>query len=473
MSMVRRSRISGRVIDMQEVWKPMGGERPPAQSSALGLANLPAERAVIGAVLQQPDLLALVSDRLEAGDFFAFAHGYIWHALLTLQNEGKVIDILTVAERLDAEPNAPLKGEEAVRVLSQLFGAVPQAKHLEVYAKQIRDSATKIRLLDATVKIQERLFRDGADIETLAAFGEQVILESTADRLDALDTSVQSAVACYWQTLKALQEGRRVAGIQTGWPTYDHREVGVGGLHVGTVTVVVGMEGFGKTTWVLSLARNVAKQGKRVVVISLEMRRDEIMQVFISMESWIWKGILQRGDLNEEQVGQFEDAVGRISDWKMDIIDEFRASDHPLTPAALRRKLRLLMRRGAIDLVVIDGLWLMEATAPSGQRFRDVSQITHELSDISKGELGQPFPLVITHQYSGEIAARNVTKPTIFHLAESAGVRRNVQVIIGLWRALESNWMEAHVLKDRVLGHAGYMIPYEYVPTRSLYQEGH
>lgn len=468
----RRPRVTGRTINAQQVFNPTGTNAAPARSSALGLANLPAERAVISVVLQQPDSFTLVSDRLEAGDFFGYTHGFIWHAFETLIDEGQVIDMLTVSKALDAMPTSPIKGDEALGELSRLYGAAPAARNLEVYVDQVRASATLIRLLDATVQIQGRLFESGADVAAVAAFGEQKILEATADRIGALDTSVQSALARYWQDLQARAAGQLVPGILTGWSTYDDRQTGLGGAHVGTVTVVAGMEGFGKTTWVLSLARNAAKAGLRVVIVSLEMREDEIMQLFVSMESWIWKGILQRGDLNAEQMQQFEDAVGRIAQWKLDIVDEFRASDNPLTPFALRRKLRLMMRSGQIDLLVIDGLWLMEATNASGERHRDVAQIMYELSDLAKGEIGQPMPIFITHQYSGEVAARNVKKPTIFHLAESAGVRRNAQVIIGLWRALDSDWMEAHVLKDRVLGHAGYMIPFKYEPQRSMYTEG-
>ena len=72
-------------------------------------------------------------------------------------------------------------------------------------------------------------------------------------------------------------------------------------------------------------------------------------------------------------------------------------------------------------------------------------------------QIGRDFnvPIYLTHQYNGDAYQRKDKRPQMHDLAESAGVRRNAQVILGLYRDSYygegdgSTNTEVHVLKDR------------------------
>lgn len=465
-TLTKRDRVTGLVLNFQ----------PPTANVGLSVADSDAERAVISAVLQEPSLFVTVAAMLEPRDFYGLMHGFYWYAFSKLMEAQQPIDILSVSAVLTNEPTAPQKGDAAIDELSQLYSAAPRAANVEYYAQRVRDAALRLRLLKAADDMKAAALDKSVSVVALTDTCNELLFKATEQRVGGDDTSAAVAVGEYWQLLNERMASNTLPGLKTGWEKWDDPRVALGGLYAGDVTVVAGKEGYGKSTWMLSLLRNLLSAGKRVALFTLEMQKKEIMQVLFSMETAIWKSQLRDGHLTPEQYEAFKAAAMRIADWKLHIVDEFRAASNPLTPLALRRKLRLLLREGVVDLVAIDGLWLMEATdeRDRGQanRPRAVAQITYELSDIAKGDLGQPFPVLLMHQYSGDVAQKKVKKPTLYHLAESAGVRRNAQVIVGLWRDLDSDWFEAHVLKDRATGHANYIGYFKYNAARSLYEEG-
>lgn len=78
--------------------------------------------------------------------------------------------------------------------------------------------------------------------------------------------------------------------IPTGFITLDSALSG--GLSVGTLNVIGGMSGLGKTTFTMQIADNVAKQDRDVLVFSLEMSKEElILKTFSRISCEIKTGI--------------------------------------------------------------------------------------------------------------------------------------------------------------------------------------
>jgi replicative DNA helicase len=234
--------------------------------------------------------------------------------------------------------------------------------------------------------------------------------------------------------------------------------------------VLAGGEGMGKTTWGLSNVRNVVKAGKRAAVFTLEMSQEEIIRIFTSMETGIYKSVLKQFTLSDYQWKLFTKAAGDISNWPLEIVDDFPT----LTPVQLRRKLRTLTQKADMDLVVIDGLWLMEASEPAkNDRPRDVFTIMRDLNQIARDF---NVPILITHQYNASINGKKY--PSIYELSESAGVRRNAQVVWGLHRPSyydRDNVDDAtklYILKDRNGVNVGADVPFLYNKDNSSYEGG-
>lgn len=419
----------------------------PPSDPVWTLADELSEEAVIGSVLQKPSLFAELSEILQPADFFFIKNGYIWHTCELLANAGEGIDLITIANKMD-ELKAPLQGEQLIHELARMIEGAPDFSNAKQYAKAVFETALRLRLLDSVNGIKKLAENKTMTIDEVIDQSDHLLYKAT-NRHAETRTDAFSIMNNYFTRVENMLNDGENPAVMTGFTQID---VECGGIYPGEVTVLAGSEGMGKTTCALSITRNMVKAGYRVAVFTLEMSQEEIIRTFTSMESGIYKSVLKSFGLSGYQWGLFVQSSGDIAKWPLEIVDEYPT----LTPGQCRRKLRKLMNDGAIDAVVIDGLWLMEANEPCGERHRDVGVIMRDLNLVARDF---NVPILITHQYNAQIDGKK--HPTVYYLSESAGVRRNAQMIWGLHRpsfydrdSLD-NVTSLYSLKDRNGGSAG------------------
>src|SRR6185312_6890784 len=287
-SVGRRKKLNTPVIDGRDLFR---GASAAAPVTTQELADDRAERGVIGAVLQQPELFWTLSEQVQATDFFWVKHRWVWLAFEQMAEAKEPIDLQTVARWLDRQPGA-IQGSDAIHLLADLYSAPLEINHAETYAAHVREAALRIRTLDAVCEIAA-LARDRSQpVQSVVDEANRLLFQATDQHLGLTDTTAAYAAQEYFELMQSRirQDGRR--GVAYGFPRFDNPVIFTGGLYPGDVTVLCGHEGFGKTTYVLTVARNALMSGKSVAIFTLEMRRDEILQVFVSQETGIPKTTL-------------------------------------------------------------------------------------------------------------------------------------------------------------------------------------
>lgn len=425
------------------------------------IANVKAERAVIASVFHQPDLFPVLDEIVQPQDFFTLFNGMIWHSFGEITANNMLIDLITVGDVLEKRGM-----NDTVRLVELTTGA-PTLDNAENYARMVRDAGVKIRILKAGCDIVTHVMQNRlASVEELTDESNRLLFNATEQRGET-ESSLMSIAHSEMNRIEGILNGEAVQGIETGFDNLNRL------LHVyapGELVILAGSEGMGKTTMLLSQIRRLLKAGKRILLFTLEMSKEEIVRVLTAMESMIPKDVLKTGSLSQIQWADYVKAMGIVSTWNLHVIDEYPA----LTPLQLRRKLRKLIATegGAFDMICVDGLWLMEATEPTKERPRDVFLITRDLIEIGRNFA---VPVIITHQYNADI--KGADKPSVFHLAESAAVRRNAQIIIGLWRdsyygiASDRDVTKGYLLKDRNGTAQGKSVEYTFLANYNRYEE--
>lgn len=461
----KRQRISQNVI-------PFDGKKadlPKEWQRLNSILREDEEEAVLGSVLQDPDLFVYVSNQLQGADFFNEVRGWIWFAFDQLSSRREGIDLLNVTAELDKHPKCPMKGDVLLSYLAKLIAAPCDRNNIEQYARRVREAAIKVRMLKAFEEARNLVFEE-RDIDMLIDTSNKLLFTATEQhRID--ETGARAIVSELYDQIEKLRDSGASPTIPTGFPVFDKLTTGA---TPGEVMVLAGSEKMGKTTLLLTWIRNMCKAGKHVLLFSLEMSKGEIMRLLIAMESGLYRDALKTGQLNLEEWNRFIEAAGRVNTWPLDIEDQYPA----LTPIQLRRQIRFHQSQHAVDVVAIDGLWLMDGDDPelnTKDRPRTVHNITRDLTEQAKLFY---VPILITHQYVNRVQQGTASKPpTLYDLAESSGVRRNVQLVAGLDRVkemvggVEVMVTKLYILADRNGRSTGEVIDLEYDKSYSMYKE--
>ncbi len=382
-------------------------------SDPLNLAphSVEAEEAVLGSILMNPEAMHEVRSFLTSEDFFILRHGWIYEALERLHERGDALDTRTLAEELRAQGRLDEVGGEAY--LRYLPTTVPTALHAEVYGHIVERAAIRRRLLGAAGDIAQLAHDQERDINQVIDQSEAALFTVTERRLRQELLPMRIAISEYFDRIERLRESEEEAlGVPTGFYDLDRL---LGGLQKSDLIVVAGRPGMGKTSFVLTLALNAARQGgARIAIFSMEMSNEQLVQRLIASETGISSQDLRLGKVGDSEWQRFVNAVDTMSGLKI-----FFDDSPAVSTMQLRTKCRRLYREHGLDLIIVDYLQLMSSGTSMGRdinRVQEITYISRALKELAR-ELN--VPLVSAAQLSRAVEQRQDKRPQLSDLRES------------------------------------------------------
>lgn len=410
-----KTRVKGRNEDLSNY---VFGKVQP-QSVAL-------EEAVLGALMLDRDALSNVLDILQPESFYLDAHQLIYKAMLRLFEKSQPVDILTVNESLRKAGDLEAAGGPAY--LATLTNKVASAANVEYHARIIAQKFIQRELIRVSTSIIRNAYEDTTDVFELLDEAEQGlfgIAEQNMNRSYESMGSLSSQLLKQLEELKNREDG--LTGVPTGFTALDKL---TSGWQPSDLIILAARPGMGKTSFVLSLARNAAMDfQKPVAVFSLEMAAVQLATRLVSMEAEISGSKLRNGQLEEYEWQQLHTAIEKVSEAPIFIDD---------TPGInvfeLRAKCRRLKMQHDIQMVIIDYLQLMTGGSDNqkGNREQEVSAISRALKGLAK-ELN--VPVIALSQLSRAVEVRGGTKrPQLSDLRESGSIEQDADIVSFIYR---------------------------------------
>lgn len=437
--MDRRSRISNPNATIETL--------PPQQRA---IAKPDVEKALIGAVLLDPSQFPRAAALVQAGDFADFWHGMIWYAFEELAASRTPIDLVIAADKLKAQPSCPVDKDLIDYVLASFesaCGSTPD--NAPAWAEIVRDAAQRLRLISACEATIKAALDDRKPL-TDTATGMIRTLSKVVDTRQRQQT-VEEGLKALIGEFEAVMAGGVRPLIPTTFPVLDRM---IGGFVKGEVAILAGDSGMGKTTVLLSMILSLIQLGVPVTLFSIEMDMAEVLSALVAMYTGISRRKLRERMVSKEEFAAIQFAYRRLRELPLHIDTSTR-----LTVTDTRLRLLSLNLEAPLGLVVIDGLWKMSGEQKfyhDGERTK-YAEIMGGLTALAKdADIGTP-PILITHQYNTNAHGRLDKRPVMHDLAESASVRRDAQMVLGLYnaayyssgRSVSSGESELHVLKLR------------------------
>lgn len=389
-------------------------------------ANLEAERAVLGALMIDPDAILKVANFLRAEDFYRERHGWIYDAMTTLNGRHEPLDFVTLVDEL--ERRGQLDEIGGPTYLSDLVAGTPTAIYVDHYARIVERTAVLRRLISAAGKIAELAYDESQEVDSVVDRAEQIIFGVSESRIHRDLTPIRAIISDVVERIDFLTRNRdMLMGVPSGFTDLDRI---LGGVQKSDLVILAGRPGMGKTSFALSIALNAARHSNaRVAVFSLEMSNDQLVQRLLSMESGIDSHRLRLGHLHEEEWPILMEAANQLAATPVFIDD---------TPAVgvndLRTKARRLYAEHGLDLILIDYMQLMSGPGGGGRnenRQQEISYISRSLKSLAR-ELN--VPVIALSQLSRAVESRSDKRPMLSDLRESGSIEQDADVVLFIYR---------------------------------------
>lgn len=396
------------------------------QGAKLPPQNTDAEASMLGALLIDAEAVVKIADQVRADDFYEEKHQRIYEAILTLYEKHSPIDVLTLSDQLKGTGFLDMVGGAAY--LTELTNFVPTATHIEQYAEIVAQKAMRRRLIKASQDIVGLGYDEARGLQELIEEAETRLFEVSQRHVKQDITSIETILSESFDRLDELHKDKgKIRGVPTGFKDLDNI---LAGLQRSDLFILAARPSMGKTALALNLAHNIAvKSGEAVLVFSLEMSKEQLVDRMLSMESGVDAWALRTGNLTDTDFEKIGQAMGTLSEAQIYI------DDSPgITVSDLRTKSRREAHLRPLGLIIVDYLQLMSG----GSRFNGDGNRVQEISEISRGLKGIArelnVPLIALSQLSRSVESRHPQIPQLADLRESGSIEQDADVVAFIYR---------------------------------------
>jgi replicative DNA helicase len=398
----------------------------PTDNPNIPPQNLDAEASLLGALLIDSDAVVKVADIVSSVDFYDEKHQRIFEAISQLYERHSPIDVLTLTDQLKNNGLLDMIGGAAY--LTELTNYVPTASHVEQYAEIVAQKALRRRLIKASQDTLSMGFDESTSLQELIEGAETKLFEVSQTHVKQDIVSLETILSESFDRLDELHKDKgKIRGVPTGFKDLDNI---LAGLQRSDLIILAARPSMGKTALALNLAHNVAlKSSEPVLMFSLEMSKEQLVDRMLAMESGVDAWALRTGNLNDSDFEKIGQAMGTLSEAQIYI------DDTPgITVSDLRTKARREAHQRKLGLIIVDYLQLMSGGGRyggEGNRVQEISEISRSLKGIAR-ELN--VPLLALSQLSRSVESRSPQIPQLADLRESGSIEQDADVVAFIYR---------------------------------------
>ncbi len=343
-----------------------------------------------------------------------------------LYEQHKAIDVLTLADQLKSDGTLDSIGGSAY--LTELTNFVPTAAHVEQYAEIVAQKALRRRLIAASKEITGLGYDESKELRELIEEAESRLFEVSQQHVSQDIISIEAILTESFDRLDSLHKDKdKIRGVSTGFKDLDNI---LAGFQPSDLFVLAARPSMGKTALALNFAHNVAVQTQLpVLIFSLEMSKEQLVDRLLSMESGVDAWALRTGSLTDSDFEKIGQAMGTLSEAQIFI------DDSPgITISDLRTKARREAHKHDLGLIIVDYLQLMSGMnryGTEGNRVQEISEISRGLKSVAR-ELN--VPILALSQLSRSVESRSPQIPQLADLRESGSIEQDSDVVAFIYR---------------------------------------
>lgn len=389
--------------------------------------NTELECSVIGSCILSREALNTVIDILKPEDFYDTNTRKVYGAIMEMYTADKPIDFLTLSDELKNRGDYDRVGGDAY--LAELTGKVTMTATAGYHASIVKGYSLRRQLITASGKIHELAYKSDVEVPDIISESERIIFEASQGKDETVPLPVSELSDSVFHDIETVYRsgGRKLSGYSSGFEDLDRI---ITGFQPGSLNIIAARPSMGKTALALNIAQFGGGSEKKpcVLIFSLEMSREQLMQRMYSAESNVKLSAITSGIMTEEEFYYVSRVSEKFHEKQIHISD-----NSELSAIEFRSKCRRFkMRHPELSLIVVDYLQLMQ----TGSRYRDnrnqeVSEISRTLKSVA---IELECPIIALSQLSREAERRTEKKPRLSDLRDSGAIEQDADLVILLFR---------------------------------------
>jgi replicative DNA helicase len=400
-----------------------------------------AEEAVIAAIMIDDEAIFRIQPLVQPTDFFREKNALIYEACVRLFERNEPTSPVMVANELSTRGQLEMVG--GLAYLSQITTDLPTAVGADYYARIVARDAVYRRLISASGRIAQMAYEGGADLDSVLSKSESLLMAVRSGRGMAEFRHIRDLLDDFLKSV-GQEEGAEPGTIPYLRSGFSALDTYLGGFKRSDLAIVAARPGIGKTSFIMTIARNACiAQEAHVAVFSMEMAGEQLAMRLLAAEAGVdTTRLLLMGHLREDEERSVMEAVGRLSSLELYIDDTAG-----LTIADLRARARRLAHERGLNLILVDYLQLMHSglSGSNENRVQEISYISRSLKQIAR-ELG--VPIIACAQLSRAVESRTPHIPMLSDLRESGSIEQDADIVMFLYREdtyiRKDDWQDSH-----------------------------
>ncbi len=386
--------------------------------------SIEAEQSVIGAMVMDKEAINIAGEILLEDDFYHKQYGILFQTIIELNNEGKMVDLVTLQDKLKEKDVPPeIYGIDFMR---QLYDVVATSTNVKQHANIVKEKSILRNIIKTNDEIANMCYSGKDKTENILEETEKRIFKLVRNKGSVDYTPIDAVVLEALEKISAAAKNRgSVTGIPTGFRDLDFQ---LSGLQPSDLVLIAARPSMGKTAFVLNLAANVAVKEKiTTAIFSLEMSNVQLVNRMLSLGSGLDANKLRKGQVEGSDWSKLMEGAEDIATSNL-IIDDTPS----ISIRELSQKCRKLKMERNLGLVIIDYLQLMSGSGRnSDNRQQEISDISRSLKALAR-EI--KAPVIALSQLSRAVEQRPDHRPMLSDLRESGAIEQDADVVMFLYR---------------------------------------